>query len=94
MFIRELWVTVKSHSIPVKKHDTTSVTDPKRCAGYFNWQFLEHPESDSDSEEKVFNLSLASHIFSQARKMDRVAPLLKPDKVASKGEPYRPISLL
>lgn len=43
---------------------------------------------------KVPNLSLATHIISEALKMGRVVPLLKPGKDASKYESYRPISLL
>ncbi|XP_058982740.1 probable RNA-directed DNA polymerase from transposon BS isoform X1 [Musca domestica] len=154
----KLWVTVKSLSNPGKKDDRTSVTfndvtvtDPKRCAEYFNRQFVEHPESDRakrrvlrrirslPAEEeppqftmgdvanvirnaksskalgpdgismvmlkqldtpgveyltKVLNLSLATHIVPEIWKMGRVVPLLKPGKDASKGESYRPISLL
>ena len=51
--LSKLWVTVKSLSNPGKKDDRTAVTfndvtvtDPKRCAGCFNRQFVEHPESD------------------------------------------------
>ena len=48
-----LWRTVKSLSNPSRKEDRVAVTfgertvtDPKRCAGLFNRQFVEHPECD------------------------------------------------
>ena len=42
----------------------------------------------------VLNLSIATHVVPEAWTMGRVVPLLKPGKDASKGESYRPISLL
>ena len=43
---------------------------------------------------KILNLSPATHIVPETWKMGRVVSLLKPGKDASKGESYRPISLL